>query len=287
MLPEYLAVNTTEYWFTPWPERLRHFRQDFGFQSVEIGFNTIETEDDYQQVQSLIKQYDLRVVSGHDWFHFLTPNDPAEVLAFQNRLVHSMERTRELGADKLVWYTGENPLYADEKAVPVLLDRLQPALQIARKLGMTLLLESEFSANGTDPAASVSTLKSMMQMANDPHLGINYDPANLYTAGEEAFPLAYHELKPWIRHIHLKGVELYHRDHHDELTRDEGLKGCGRIGVCTSLPKSAVNFLGLLHALQADEYSGEIVLETHVPEAVADATLEESIQFVLDHYSRA
>ena len=133
-------------------------------------------------------------------------------------------------------------------------------LKKAEELNVTLLLETEFSKGSKDPAASIKLLRKLFTEAQTPYLACNFDAANLYVAGEEPFPYAYEELKPWIHYVHIKDVRRLVPDIHSI----ENMKGYlqeGMIdGVCCAIGEGAVNYAGLLEALKADGYDGYLGL---------------------------
>lgn len=285
MIPENLTINTEEYSYLPWNERIPHLKNKFGFENLEISFNSIPDENTLSQVQALLKRGKIGVASCHHWFHFFKSVSPGYKQDMERIFMRNIEWTRQLGADKLVWYTGENESLHGEPAVVELLVRLKPLLRHAEKHGIHLLLETEFSVNALDVGAHVELLKKMMSEADTPFLGINYDPANLYIAGEEAFPYAYDELKPWIQHVHLKDVALFNPLIHNEaLLPAYGMNGKDRTGLCCPLGEGAVNSSGVLKRLFDDSCKGWLCLETHVEPALNDHTTLKGIEFVRDFF---
>jgi len=287
MLPPNLTINTDEFHFLPWAERIKRLNEGFGFQTLEVGFTTVPDTDTFNTVKSSLEEYGVPCVCGHDWYPFLTPNEPDEIKQMQDRFVRDLDWSKQLGADKLIFYTGENEQVQGEEAVDVLVERLQPVIREAASMGMTILLETEFSAHGTDPGTSVALLKSMMQKADTPTFGINFDAANLYIAGEECYPYGYHELKPWIKHVHIKDVAVYRDSLHN---RGEGLEAYhtftqnGRTCTCVPIGAGAVNLYSLLQQLKADAYDGIITLEAHVPADMTEDAVTRGIRFVQEHY---
>jgi len=227
----------------------------------------------------------IKVSSGNDYFPFFGSNEIDGIKEAQERLLKDIEHTRILGSNKLIWYTGANEKFSGEASVNELILRLEPVLERAKELDVTLLLETEFS-EGTDPAASVKLLKSIMTKADTPHLAINFDAANMYVAGQEPFPYGYEELKPWIKYVHLKDVRALI----DGVYSEKDMKGRLQAGTkrcaCCSLGEGAVNTSGILKALKADGYNGYLSLELHMKEQYQDETLAKSLEYLKKYWGK-
>ena len=279
-----VSINIEEYiYHLEWSEWMPHIKK-FGFKCMEIAIGGNREPEKIDAFKKLIDKNGITVSSIHDYFHFFNPNDAEGIRAAQERLLKDLEYTRFLGADRLIWYTGSNDQFSGEVAVHELLDRLKPVLKRAEELKVTLLLETEFSKDGYDPAASVQLLKKLFMLADSPSLACNFDAANIYVAGEEPFPYAYEELKPWIRYVHIKDsrelVSGVHKLEDRKGYLQEGLKNA------TSCPlgEGAVNYTGLLHALKRDHYTGYLSLELHMKKEYQDETLQRSLEFLEKHW---
>ena len=272
-----ISINTTDFSYLNWTERWPYLKSR-GFKHLEVATEWSQNET----VLGAIKNREITVSAAHEWFHFFTPNDAAGIEQMQRRLIENIERTRQLRTDKLIWYTGANDTYKGKKAVDELLRRLEPVLVKAQELNITLLLETEFS-QGEDPGASVKLLKKLFTDAKTPFLACNFDAANLYVAGEEPFPYAYEELRPWIQYVHVKDVRRFVPGVHS----DESVKGWPQIGkvnaVCCAAGEGAVNHCGIFDALKKDGYDGYLSIELHMKREYQDETLTKALAF-LDKY---
>jgi len=144
-------------------------------------------------------------------------------------------------------------------------------------------LETEFAV-GDDPAASVRLLKKLFTDARTPYLACNFDAANVYVAGEEPFPYAYEELRPWIKYVHVKDVKRLVAGVHSA----ESMKGKPQIGkidaICCPAGEGAINHCGILNALKKDGYDGFISIELHMKREYQDETLKKALAFVKKHW---
>jgi sugar phosphate isomerase/epimerase len=277
MLAERITLNTSEYRDLPWPERIEHFRE-MGFRFLEAGTQPEASARDYAKWLELVRHYEMEVVASHDGYAFLAASTSEEQACVQARFRENIERAAAAGAGCLIWYTGENPHLSGAPAVDQLLRRLEPLLSQAAQRKVSLLLETEFSLGGTDPAESLDLLEDLMRRADHPWLGVNFDPANLYTAGEEPFPRGYERLRPWIRHVHLKDGFLYDPQRHPG---DRALQSAkGRTVAPCPVGEGALNLWGLLQALERDHYSGYLSLEPHVQRQDLDMANRKGLDFV-------
>lgn len=279
IMNEKVSINVSEYYHLEWPEWMRHLK-GYGFRTMEIAINCVREPEKISQLKELIKENNITISSVHDWFHFFSTNTPEGIKEMQERLLMDLEYTRILDSDRLIWYTGGNNKYEGEAAVDELLKRIEPVIKRAAELKITLLLETEFVKDGFDPSASVQMLKKLFIKADSPYFACNFDAANMYAAGEEPFPYAYEELKPWIRYVHMKDIrELVAGIHSPENMKgylQEGLKTCA----CCALGEGGVNMAGILNALKRDNYNGYLSLELHMKEKYLDETLEASLDFI-------
>jgi sugar phosphate isomerase/epimerase len=169
----------------------------------------------------------------------------AHTFADQPRILRrSLEVAAKLGASLVrifsFWRT-ENPARNTARIV----DALGQAVEAARPYGIRIGLENEHACHLATAAETAPALNQV----EDPGLGLVWDPANAYVAGETAFPDGYRLLPAHrIVHVHAKdGVMPAGGDR-----MDWGEVGTGN-----------VNWQGQLAALVADGYQGMISLETH------------------------
>lgn len=113
----------------------------------------------------------------------------------------------------------------------------------ASEYGLLIGLENEHACNIATAAESAH----LLQTVNHPNLGLIWDPANAYVAGENPFPDGY-KLLPVQRivHVHVKDC-LMHGQHAEWTPVGEG----------------EIDWKGQMRALFDDGYRGYISLETH------------------------
>jgi sugar phosphate isomerase/epimerase len=277
MLHERVTLNTSEYWDLPWPERIEHVR-GLGFGCIEASTQPEASAESFAAWLELIRQRGMAIAAMHDWYPFFSAVGADDQARMQARFAENIRRTAATGCGKLIWYTGDSPAHTGREAVAELRRRLEPLLELAARERVSLLLENEFSSGGVDLASSLDLLQELMQSADHPFLGVNLDPGNICTAGEEPFPAGYERLRPWIRHVHLKDVHVYDpRRHAPDLRLERGHR---RITAPCPAGTGAVNLRGLLAALQRDGYQGFLSIEPHVRRQDLDMAVRAGLAFI-------
>ena len=158
------------------------------------------------------------------------------------------------------WRAGD-PKAAFDRAA----EHLTKACALAKKAGMTLLLENLNGAN-VETSAEAARMLTAIPAKN---FGLAWDPNNAYCGGDTPFPDGY-RLLDWkrVHHVHLR----------DAAFDPDGKK-------CRWLPvgKGKVDNRGLLAALAKDRFPGTISLETHYqrPDKNKELASRESLQGLL------
>jgi sugar phosphate isomerase/epimerase len=142
---------------------------------------------------------------------------------------------------------------------------LEKTADAAKREGLLLVLENEFSCNVATGAESAAMLKAV----SSPSLGLNWDPGNAFAAGETPFPIGYDALdKKRIWHMHLK---------------DAAPAPPGQEAKWMPIGGGKIDFLGQIRALMRNDYEGTMSLETHYLNAAKDkeASSRESMDGLL------
>lgn len=103
---------------------------------------------------------------------------------------------RELGVSLVTFHAGFLPHESGDPLRAIMIDRLRTVHDIFAESGVRVALET-----GQE---SAETLRELLKELALPHLGVNFDPANmiLYCMGNPVDALL--TLAPWVRQIHLK-----------------------------------------------------------------------------------
>jgi sugar phosphate isomerase/epimerase len=164
---------------------------------------------------------------------------------FQNQmedLKRAADAAHTLGTDKIRIFTFQR--VPDPDAVfDRIVDEVNKALQVAKGVGVLLLVENEHSCN----TATGTESGKLLQAITSERLMLNWDPGNCYEAGEQPFPKAWNQFDhKRIGHIHLK---------------DAKGKAWRPVG------GGEIDFAGQFKALKQMNYSNTMSLETHYKNA--------------------
>ncbi|MBE6778015.1 MAG: sugar phosphate isomerase/epimerase [Ruminococcaceae bacterium] len=239
----------------------------------KLGVITDEVSQDIFKAAEFAKKHgltslEIRSVNNHSPYE-ITDEDTAEIkrAASENGL--------EIAAISSPLFKCD---FNDESAREEHIEGFKKCVKIAKELGATMVRGFDFWASGIslderakafapiaeicenenitcviefDPSVHSSTAAlaaELIRKINHPHIKALFDPGNLpfADANTPPFPDAYNQLKPNIKHIHIK-----------DTTCIDGKPDCLKIG------DGMVDYLGLFKQLAKDGYSGHIMLETH------------------------
>jgi len=164
----------------------------------------------------------------------------------------AIEAARALGTPTIVAFSfdrgpGTPPGRAPDGVIEVLRD----AARAVGDAGLALAIEVEHVCWG-DTAARTAELVARV---GHPAIGINWDPANAYRAGEDRpYPDGYVAVRHLVRHVHAKDAGL------EPATGERGFRYDG-----------VIDWPGQIEALAADGYTGFISIEPHERPKIATA----------------
>ena len=166
-------------------------------------------------------------------------DDPQVREGIDRLLPRSCEWAQRWGTD-LVSVFG---FLRDDGTVPEeVVEYLAQMASIAAEHGCRLVFENEAVCWGNTGREAADIVRRVDQ----PNCSLLWDPGNSARAGSrDAFPGEYDELRDLVEHVHVKN---FHSDRDAWSLMDDGI----------------VDWAGQLAALEADQYAGYLVVETHV-----------------------
>lgn len=191
---------------------------------------------------------DTRILRWEDALVF-ERNQKAEALVryhLETLLPASIAAAQKLGARIIVCFSFDRgPEVSPLEPVPQeVIDVLKEAARQVQTAGLTLAVEVEHICWGDNGARTAK----IVEKVGNPALGINWDPANAYRAGEDRpYPEDYAAVRDLVRHVHFK----------DACTD-------ARTGERRFVFEGGVDWAGQIKALIRDGYEGFISVETHV-----------------------
>ena len=213
------------------------------------------------RLPDLLSEFDMHVAAiSPGLFQYAYPSKPGAVQIFRSSDMAQVQRSLDaralldreiatvlpaaieaalrLGAPTIVCFGFDRDVSgpAPDEVIQV----IRHAATLVGQAGLTLALEPH------SPSAHVADL---VRRVDHPALGLNWDPANSYAAGEDVpFPDGYTHVRGLVRHVHFKDALQ------DPLT--------GRR--TWTLANGVIDWTGAIAALHADGYQGYVSVETHV-----------------------
>ena len=162
----------------------------------------------------------------------------------------SIAAARTAGAKTLICFSferGNRP--SSSKAPDWVIDVLRHAAASVGQAELVLALEPE---NGCW-ADTGSRTADIVQRVDNPAFGINWDPANVFQAGEDRpYPESYRAVRGLVRHVHYKQASALPN------------------GTRSFTSQGTIDWRGQLNELLTDGYQGWITVEPHVtPKVIA------------------
>jgi sugar phosphate isomerase/epimerase len=236
--------------------------KEIGMTAVELrvvnGKNILDlTDQELHEVRDLLLRADLPVISiASPLLKCVLPDAPevdsrfqhdvfasTHAFADQPRLTETAIRIARFFGARIVrvfsyWRSTE-----PEACLDAIVEALTGLARVAESENLIIGLENEHACNIATAAEAIRVLD---RVAN-PHLGIVWDPANAFVAGEDPFPHGYSLLpKHRIVHVHAKDCDM-----------DCGQPNWGPLGT------RHIRWKEQIQALLDDRYSGFLSLETH------------------------
>jgi sugar phosphate isomerase/epimerase len=240
--------NVSDFWLERVPELVRH--SGLAVAALSPGLFKIPFPS--------APATETRILRWEDALMFGRYNDAEKLVRFhlEELLPQAISAAQTLGAGVIVCFSFDRgPGVASDAHVPEgVLAVLRVAAQRVGEAGLTLAVEAEHICWGDTGVRTAALVRRVGHEA----LGINWDPANAFRAGEDApFPEGYQAVRGLVRHVHYKDAAI------DPATGERHFVAGGAGG--------AVDWPGQIEALKRDGYDGYISVETHARPKVASA----------------
>lgn len=198
---------------------------------------------------------ETRILRWEDALVFGRYRDAEALVRFhmEDLLPQTIAAAQALGTKVIVCFSFDRgPEVSPDAPVPTaVINVLRDAADQVGQAGLTLAVEAEHVCWGD---TGVRTAELVRQVGH-PALGINWDPANAFRAGEDRpFPDGYSAVRDLVRHVHYKDAATDAQTGRRHFVAD-----------------GSVDWPGQIAALRRDDYSGYISVETHVRPKVASA----------------
>lgn len=273
-------------WEFPWLtfEEICQKANSYGLNYIDC---VAPTRDKIPDFRRTLDKYEMQVSaiggtlkSGSIKLNASTQGDIPEL---QANFIEAIELASEVGAPFVISYFGGNLGYDPKASMQRYSRNMRPVLEAAAKHNVKVLIETEYNQIATDVTRSADGTLELVEMLNSEYFKVNFDPCNIFIAGEEGYPYAYDVLKPHIRHIHFKDATKYDPIRHGEPFRKVRQTDARGSWICVALGQGGLNMEGLVKRLQQDEYSGVAAIELHTLRELTEQVFDDSIQYLRDH----
>lgn len=196
--------------------------------------------DHIQRINTLCEQYKISVSCMGSPIGKSSIQDPIEVES--ERLKHIADVAHQLGTKNIRIFSFYPEADVTPKAMENAIQRLQQLTDLAKSLGVLLLLENEKDLVGDTPERMLTIFKAI----ESDNMGFIWDPANFVQCGaEHQVDEWWGDLNPYIAYIHIK----------DALQADGTVKPAG---------EGDGQVKELLTQLHKTGYEGVLSLEPHL-----------------------
>jgi sugar phosphate isomerase/epimerase len=167
----------------------------------------------------------------------------------EETLPASIEFAKELGAEIITAFSFQRGGSLGGRTPDPVLEMLHQAADQTDAAGITLAVETEAGYWGD----SGQNIAQLLEDVGHPALRVNWDPGNVFEAGDVPFPGGYQAVREKIAHVHFKDAFR------------------GPDGEVQYVLEGEIDWQGQITALARDGYTGYISIETHMQPKVASA----------------
>ncbi|HUY10237.1 MAG TPA: sugar phosphate isomerase/epimerase family protein [Candidatus Dormibacteraeota bacterium] len=232
-----------------WRRRVPELVQEAGLPVAAIspGLFKIPLPSPQPDATKILRWEDAQVFEAHQRIEALADDH------LHRLLPAAIEAAQRLDCRVIVAFSFETPssgAETPEDAPQMVVDVLRDAADQTASAGITLAIEVEHVCWGRDAKST----NDLIRRVGRPGIGINWDPANAFAAGEEApYPSGWAILKEQVRHVHFKQA----RRQAD--------------GAAVFDTRGVIDWNGQIRALVDSGYQGWVSVETHARPKVASA----------------
>jgi sugar phosphate isomerase/epimerase len=273
-------------WEFPWLsfDQVCQKARDYGLEYLDSGAPFPDAIDDFRRT---LDKYNLRVTAiggtAKAGSMKMNASTQADIPELQRNFIEAIEIAGELGVPYVVSYYGGNLAYDPKASMQRYKRNMRPVIEAAEEHDVTILIETEYNQVATDVTRTADGTFDLVEFMNSDHFKVNFDPCNIFIAGEEGFPYAYDVLKPYIRHVHLKDATKYDPPRHGRKYRKVLQLDARGDWICVALGQGGLNMEGLVKRLQDDDYQGVAAIELHTLPELTEQVFDESIQYLREH----
>ena len=263
--------------------------KSFGCDFVHLVYCWNFDKDDVATIETLIERYNVHVSCVHSLTQLNRPNSAAEIEKERVQLSEAITIAGRFGAALVACNFGQNASRTEEAAIADCKTNYASCFDAAADSELTIVVENTCSANvGDEITTSAEGILRLIEGVGTPSFKFQFDPGNLQSMGEQAYPYAYELLKEHVRFIHLKDVVKYDGtvDYHRRAETARKLIGTNASRYVTvPVGEGEMDLVGLIGNLIKDGYKGFIDVEPHTVEDRLDEFYTAGLNFLSRYVS--
>jgi len=161
------------------------------------------SDNELHEVKRLVNRYGLKVSHVCSPTFKIYINDSKGYEKHLSILRRAIEITKlfDLNYTRIFtfWWQGSLELYIDK-----IVEKLQPAIEIAEKEGVYLIIENEYSCF----VGTGNELRLLLDKLKSKWVKVLWDPGNAFFARETPYPYGYEKIKDYVMYMHIKDAAV-------------------------------------------------------------------------------
>lgn len=273
-------------WEFPWLtfDEICKKASDYGLEYIDA---SCPARENISETRRILDKYGVRITAIGSTVKSgsikMNASTQADIPELQHNFIEAIEIAAELEVPYVVSYFGGNLAYDPKASMQRYTRNMRPVMKAAEKNNVIVLIETEYNQIASDVTRSADGTLDLVEMMNSDYFKVNFDPCNIFIAGEEGYPYAYDVLRMHMPHIHLKDATKYNPAMHGDKFRKVRQTDARGDWICVTLGQGGLNMEGFIKRLQVDDYQGVMAIELHTLPELTDKVFDESIQYLKDH----
>ena len=256
--------------------------RDFGSPYVHIVYRWNFEKEDVPHIRDLIDKYGIAASCIHSLTRLNRPNSAEDIAAERGHLMDTIGFAKTLDSKLVACNFGENAERDEAAAIRDCRKNYADCFKMAADQGITVIVENTCTFDLDEITATADGTRRLIEGVDSPAFKFHFDPGNMHSAKEEAYPYGYELLKEYIRIVHAKdmakfdpNIDLHRR------ARDANKHLGTHTDLCVSVPlgQGAINWEGLFASLIRDGFDGFFDVEPHTVEDKLDDYYRSALEF--------
>lgn len=260
--------------------------RNLGAPYVHLVYHWNFEREDISRIQDLKDTYGIGVSCVHSLTLLNRPNSGDKLVAERAQLMDSIRFARAFDSAFVACNFGTNTSRDEATAIRECKTHYADCFRMAADQGVTILVENTCTFDLDEITATADGVRKLIEGVDSPSFKFHFDPGNMHSAQEEAYPYGYEHLKEHIRFLHVKDMAKFdpNLDLHRRATKANKHIGTHtNVSVSVPLGQGALNWDGLFASLIRDGFDGFFDIEPHTVEDKLDEFYQCALRFYTEH----